>query len=273
MENKKTLNMAYQSEKRVFIFLLLLTCILFVGGAIILYLVPYIGFTNIHPKLPIIMAVVMGAVVSYFVGGALTLTFTVIRGKNLFFNRRIRGQVIRLLFPILVVIGKCFGISKDQVRLAFIFINNKLVLAEAMIVKPERLLILLPHCLQYHGCKVRITGNMENCEACGKCPIRKLVALSRKYHVSIAAATGGTLARRIVKEKRPSMIIAVACERDLSSGIQDAHPIPVFGILNERPNGPCCDTSVDVNRVEAGISFFLGHIDPQQKGISKAEWH
>ena len=101
---------------------------------------------------------------------------------------------------------------------------------------------------------------MENCEACGKCRIKELVALSHKYHVSIAAATGGTLARRIVKEKRPNMIIAVACERDLTSGIQDAHPIPVFGILNERPKGPCYDTSVDVDLVEKGVSIFLGKI-------------
>lgn len=100
-------------------------------------------------------------------------------------------------------------------RLAFIFINNKLVLAEARIVKAERLLILLPHCLQYHECSVRITGDIENCEACGKCRIRELVTLSSKYNVSIVVATGRTLARRIVKEKRPSVIIAVACERDL----------------------------------------------------------
>ena len=97
------------------------------------------------------------------------------------------------------------------------------MLAEApRIVKPERLLILVPHCLQYHECRVRITGDIENCDACGKCRIKELVRLSCKYHVSISVATGGTLARRIVKEKQPSVIIAIACERDLTSGIQDA---------------------------------------------------
>ena len=271
MKVTKALIKAYRSEKRIFIFLLLLMCIILTGGAITLYLVPYIGFTNIHPKLPLIIAVMMGAILLYLVGGALTLVLTVIRGKNLFFNRCIRGQVIRLLFPILVVIGKCVGFSKDQVRLAFIFINNKLVLAEERIVSPERLLILVPHCLQYHECKVRITGDIENCEACGRCRIKELVTLSRKYHVGIAAATGGTLARRIVKEKRPSLIIAVACDRDLTSGIQDAHPIPVFGILNERPKGPCYDTSVDVKLVEEGISYFLGHAGPYSKKPIESE--
>ena len=84
------------------------------------------------------------------------------------------------------------------------------------------------------------------------------MALSRKYNVAISVATGGTLARRIVVEKRPDIIIAVACERDMTSGIQDSYPIPVFGILNKRPFGPCYDTDVDMDLVEKGLRSFLG---------------
>jgi hypothetical protein len=65
------------------------------------------------------------------------------------------------------------------------------------------------------------------------------------------------LARKIVVEKRPEMIIGVACERDLTSGIQDTYPIPVYGILNKRPNGPCYDTDVDLELVEQGMTAFL----------------
>jgi len=226
--------------------------------AVTLWLVPYIGFSNIYDKLPLIMAIVFGAIVLYMIGGALTLVFTVIRGRNLFFNRRIRGVVIRFLFPLLLVMGKLVGIGKDRVRRAFIAVNNELVLAEAKRVSPEKLLLLLPQCLQYHECPVRITGNVENCKECGRCKIKDLLGLSHKYHVEISVATGGTLARKIVVEKRPDIIIAVACERDLTSGIQDTHPVPVYGILNHRPNGPCYDTDVDIERVEKGLKVFLG---------------
>ncbi len=244
-------------QKRIFIFLLLITCVVMVGFAFLLWWVPYVGMTNIHPSLPLIVGVVFAAVVLFGLGGALTLVFTIIRGKNLFFNRKIRGVVIRILFPLLVVVGRCFGISKDEARRSFVAINNSLVLAEAKKVKPDRLLILLPHCLQHHECTVRITGDVENCKACGRCKIKDLVALSGKYHVSASVATGGTLARRIVVEKKPKVIIAVACERDLTSGIQDSYPIPVFGILNNRPFGPCYDTDVDLELVEQGMITFL----------------
>lgn len=248
-----------QPKIRTFILLLLLACVVMVGLAIFLWWVPYVGLGYIHPRLPMVLAIALGGFVLFWLGGALTLVFTIIRGKNLFFNRRIRGVVIRFLFPLLVGVGKCIGISKEEIRKSFVVINNRLVVAEARKVKPEKLLILLPHCLQNHDCTVRITGKVENCKACGKCRIKDLVALSEKYHVSMSVATGGTLARRIVVEKKPDVIIAVACDRDLTSGIQDSYPIPVFGILNKRPFGPCYDTDVDLERVERGLITFLGH--------------
>jgi hypothetical protein len=262
-------------EKLTFIFLLLLTCVGLVGTAVLLWVVPFVGLTNIHPKLPLIMAIAIASIVLFLIGGGLTLVFTIIRGKNLFFNRRIRGVVIRFLFPMLVLVGKCVGVSKDQVRRAFVTINNQLVLAEARRVPPKKLLILLPHCLQNHECDVRITGNVENCKACGKCKMMGLVELSKKYHLPMSVATGGTLARRIVVEKKPEIIIGVACERDLTSGIQDSYPIPVYGILNKRPNCPCFDTDVALELVEKGMKTFLGYENgdptgPGPDGIEQA---
>jgi uncharacterized protein len=260
-------------EKIRFIILLLLACIVLVVLAAALWWVPYVGFARIHPSLPFVMAAVMAGAVLFLLGGALTLVFTILRGRNLFFNRRIRGVVIRFLFPILVAVGRMVGIRKDQVRRSFVAINNQLVLAEARKVPPEKLLILLPHCLQYHECAVRITGDVENCKGCGRCKIKDLVALGRAYGVSMAVATGGTLARKIVVEKRPDLIIGVACERDLTSGIQDTYPIPVYGILNLRPNGPCFDTDVELERVEEGIRRFIEHEEekPQRPGLVDAE--
>ena len=51
--------------------------------------------------------------------------------------------------------------------------------------------------------------------------------------------------------------MAVACELDLTSGIQDSYPIPVIGILNERPHGPCINTKVDIQKVKRAILDFL----------------
>jgi hypothetical protein len=102
---------------------------------------------------------------------------------------------------------------------------------------------------------------VKNCKGCGKCEIKDLIALADEYQIKIAVATGGTLARRIIVQNKPEAIVAVACELDLTSGIQDSYPIPVIGILNDRPNGPCINTKVDILKVRSAI---LDLLEPQQ---------
>jgi hypothetical protein len=246
-----------RSEKTTFISLLLIFCVIIVILAFVLWYIPYVGLPNIHPSMPMLLALFLGFLVAFFVGGALTMFLTVITGKNLFFNRKLRGLVIRILLPLVSIIARPFGIGKDTIRQSFIAINNDLVNAEAPKVDPYEILLLLPHCLQSHHCEIRITGNVFNCKGCGRCKIKDLVTIAKETGVQIAIATGGTLARKIVVEKRPKVIIGVACERDLSSGIQDTYPIPVFGILNKRPNGPCFDTDVDLELVRTAIRRFV----------------
>jgi hypothetical protein len=152
------------------------------------------------------------------------------------------------------------GVPKERVQQSFIELNNHLVRSNNHRTLPGKLLILLPHCIQDFDCEIKITGNIKNCKRCGKCEIKDLVDISEQYQVKIAVATGGTLARRIIVENRPEAIVAVACELDLTSGIQDSYPIPVIGILNERPNGPCINTKVDIQKVRNAILDFLGNL-------------
>ena len=61
----------------------------------------------------------------------------------------------------------------------------------------------------------------------------------------------------MVADYKPKAIVAIACERDLTEGILDTSPISVLGILNIRPEGPCKNTRVDLNKVLNAIDFFL----------------
>jgi len=116
--------------------------------------------------------------------------------------------------------------------------------------------VLLPHCLQIDICNRKLTSDVNNCMRCGKCPVGNLVTLGKKWALKIEVVNGGTLARKKVAVINPDGIVAVACERDLTLGIQDVYPIPVYGVINDRPNGPCYNTCVDMKLVEEGISFF-----------------
>jgi hypothetical protein len=164
---------------------------------------------------------------------------------------------VSILYPVVIRLGKLFKIAQDKIQRSFVEVNNQLVKARRGSMNPGRLLVLLPHCLQDRDCTNRITTNEKNCRRCGRCKVGDLLALGERYGVHVRIATGGTLAREAVKQLRPKAIVAVACERDLTSGILDCIPLPVLGVTNERPNGPCHNTTVRPEAVENAILFFL----------------
>jgi hypothetical protein len=244
-------------QKRIFIGLLVVTCLILFFLIFVLWYVPMVGLRNIHPSLPLFFTLVLAVVVFLMLSGGLLLVFTIVRGKDIFLSHRLRGLVAKVLFPFMILMGKLLGVSKEKVKQSFIELNNHLVRSNSHRTRPDRLLVLLPHCIQDFECPIKITGNVKNCKGCGKCEIKDLIELADQYQVKIAVATGGTLARRIIVENKPEAIVAVACELDLTSGIQDSYPIPVIGILNDRPNGPCINTKVDIQKVRNAIVDFL----------------
>ena len=264
--------MEIRPKKRVFIGLLVFTCIILLFLIFLLWYVPIVGLINIHPALPLAFSFALASLAFLMIFGGLLLVFTIMRGKDIFFSHRLRGLVAKVLFPVMLLMGKMVGIPKEKVRQSFVELNNHLIRSNRHRVRPDKLLILLPHCIQNFDCEIKITGNIRNCKGCGKCEIKDLIELSDRHHLKIAVATGGTLARRIVLENRPEAIVAVACELDLTTGIQDTYPIPVIGILNERPNGPCINTKVDIEKVRNAIIDFLETPNPSgQSGGSNVD--
>jgi hypothetical protein len=153
-----------------------------------------------------------------------------------------------------MIIGSFSSNKKERYQRFIINLNNTLVKKEKII--PKKILLLLPHCLQMDECDIRLTFNIFNCKRCGRCEIKDLIQIAEENGLTLFVATGGSLARRIVTSTKPDAIVAVACENDLSSGIADTYPLPVLGIPNIRPFGPCINTKVDLSRVRDYIEFF-----------------
>jgi len=244
-------------RKRLFVALMGFTCILLIGIIYLLWWVPTKGLANFHPDLPRIVGLIFGALSLLAVLGTGLLVLTTALGKDILFTRFMRLVVIKFLLPVIETMGKLFGIPKDTIRQSFVAMNNSLVSSQRLLVPADRILILLPHCLQLFDCEIKVTGDINKCVRCGRCDIKGLADIAQKYRVDISVATGGTLARKVIIEKRPKLVVAVACERDLTSGIKDCYPLPVIGILNDRPYGPCFNTRVDVEKIDAAIASVL----------------
>jgi len=245
-----------KAKKRLFIGLVAGAAAFVILFLLLTLILPIIGLANVHPWAPYIYSLLIGSLILLVAWATSGLILNILFGRSLFMFSKMRGLTIRLFLPLMTLVGKLFGIPKDRIRSSFVKVNNDLVESRIKRFKPRELLLLMPHCLQRSKCKMRLTYSIDNCKRCGRCPIDDLIGLSEHY-VHLAIATGGTIARRIVVQRRPKLILAVACERDLASGIQDTYPLPVFGILNFRPNGPCLDTNLPLDVLEEAIRRFM----------------
>ncbi len=244
-------------KKRLFVYLLIFTALVVYFIFTILYLIPAIGFNNLPIFIRYLFYIILSIIPLTVTVLTTILVVAIIREKDFSLVKKVRIIAIKVLYPLVVLIGNILKIDIDKIRSSFIEINNSLLSSFKHKFKNNEMILLLPHCIQNSDCKYKITHNIYNCARCGKCKVKDIIELSEKYKIFSGIATGGTMARRIVKEKRPKFIIAVACERDLASGIQDSFPIPVYGIPNKRPYGPCFNTDIDVNELKNSIEFFL----------------
>lgn len=168
----------------------------------------------------------------------------------------IRGN-LNLLFPLLIYLSGVFTGNKDGIRRFMVEINNIAVTSHSGTYAPRDILILLPHCLQDSLCVYKVTHDIMNCRRCGRCCIGEMCELSKSMGIDIRVVTGGTVARSLIQKVKPRLVLSVACERDLTSGISDVRSLPVVGVLNDRVNGPCYNTRVDVQTVKDMLQRVL----------------
>lgn len=145
---------------------------------------------------------------------------------NTWFVRCIIAQV-----PVLVRLAKLFGVSQDRLGSSCVSIANIMTGLRLNNNSCKRPVVLLPRCMDREiVMNVRKISIGFNCMFC---------------HVS-----SYTMVCRKIQELRPSMVIAIACERDLMRGlVEHWHKIPVIGIANKRPIGPCAGATIDMERL------------------------
>ncbi len=148
-------------------------------------------------------------------------------------------KLVNLLLELTLRIGRLIGIAPEKMFNSFLKLHNLIISSDPKHVRPAKMLIILPRCL---------TRDMN-------AALRKM---RDQYGFKMTTAGGGGEARRKIRELRPGLIIAVACERDLLTGFIEVNPhIPVIGFPNIRPCGPCKNTEVDLREIESTIQRHL----------------
>ncbi len=141
----------------------------------------------------------------------------------------------------------------------FVSLSNMMTKLRKKRCPPEGLLLLFPHCIQNSKCKQNIKHDLNECKRCGKCKVKDLLEISEEYGISIAIASGGRIALKRVMAEEVQGVVAIACEKELRTGLMAAMPKAIFAVPNLRPNGYCVDTDVYMDDVLKAIERFLIH--------------
>jgi hypothetical protein len=206
-------------------------------AALALYLFgPRLG--QIHPAVPRVLwtALVVIGLALWAWWGVMVLSFAT---RRALLPERLaeRGPFLRLM-SLTSRIASRFG-RRDWVENASVKVYNALALLRKRKVGTGELLVLIPRCLS----KETLDG---------------VLGIAGKYGVPVFVATRGQLARRVIRERRPKAVVAVACERDMVSGLHDvAGKIPVLGLTMTLPSGPCKDALLNLGQLEEWVRAYV----------------
>jgi len=229
----------FSAAPRVFFRFAALTIAAATGAlALLLYLIgPRLG--TLSPLVPRILwsLVAVLAVLQWLYLGVVAASFY--GGRNLLPERLMeRGPYLQLM-NYTSLIARAFG-KRDWVEHAAIDVYNTLAERRGRKLGKGELLVLIPRCLS----KQALDGVLE---------------IAGRYEVPVFVATRGQLARRVIRERRPRAVVAVACERDMMTGLRDvAGKLPVLGLTMQLPNGPCRDAVIDLGQMEQWVRGLVG---------------
>ncbi|MBA3258775.1 MAG: DUF116 domain-containing protein [Gemmatimonadales bacterium] len=213
---------------------------LFVGVGVVALGLFLLGprVASIHRLLPEILWVGLAAAAVALLVWWAVLLLSYKTGRALLPERLAeRGPFLRLM-RLTSRVAERFG-RRDWVENAAVKVYNALALVRGRKVGKGELLLLIPRCLS----KETLDG---------------VLGIAGKYGVPVFVATRGQLARRVIRERRPRAVVAVACERDMVSGLHDvAGKVPVLGLTMTLPSGPCKDARLNLAQLEDWVRAYV----------------
>jgi uncharacterized protein len=205
--------------------------------AVLLYLLGP-RLSTLHPAIPVVLRTTLAAAAAVLCLWWTVLLLGYATGRTLLPERLAeRGPFLRLM-RFTSRLADRFG-RRDWVENAAVKVYNALALLRGRKVGKGELLLLIPRCLS----KETLDG---------------VLGIAGKYGVPVFVATRGQLARRVIRERRPRAVVAVACERDMVSGLHDvAGKIPVLGLTMTLPAGPCKDALLNLGQLEEWVRAYV----------------
>ncbi len=200
--------------------------------------------------------ILLAILIFVVLGWMITLFSTHTRLKPRWLQKLSKWMLFNIYYPLAKGLAHITFSSKKNLIESFLYFNNEIVLTDQKDIRNTNILVLLPHCLQKEDCTIRITNDIIKCEECGGCDIAKIKKLITEHNVDAAVATGGFLEHKMIEEKKPEVIVAIATAKELVNSLRDNWNYPVYAVLNEQSTTSNEKNPVNISFIAFAIKQF-----------------
>lgn len=112
--------------------------------------------------------------------------------------------------------------------------------------RPEKVLLIMPRCVQKVGCRSQVQESLDECLVCGRCPLGDVAAVCDQHGLPALVAFRSHIAFDLARTQDPSLIVATACHDRLIKALRNVPEVPSLLAPLAGMDRMCINATVDV---------------------------
>ena len=139
------------------------------------------------------------------------------------------------------------GVEEKELFQLYVEAKNRAQIENFASTPYNERIVLLPQCLRATNCPAEIGEYGYECKQCGKCSVAKIMQLTNELgYKGTFVMPGGSLAKKVMLELKPTASLGVACYKELVMGSYLCEKVGVIGQGVELLKDGCINTVVNM---------------------------
>lgn len=147
-----------------------------------------------------------------------------------------------------------FGPLENKFIAAVVTDHNKKVTKHLAQNRPNKVLLIMPRCVQKIGCRSNVQESLDECLVCGRCPLGDVAAICDQHGLPALVAFRSHIAFDLARQQKPDLIIATACHDRLIKALRNVPEVPALLAPLASMDRMCVNASVDLQWLDEQLT-------------------
>jgi len=147
-----------------------------------------------------------------------------------------------------------FGALENRFITAVVASHNQRVTHYLADNRPNKVLLIMPRCVQKTGCRSQVQESLDECLACRRCPLGDVAAVCDQHGLPALVAFRSQIAFDMARRQKPDLIVATACHDRLIKALRNVPEVPSLLAPLAGMDRMCINASVDLEWLDAQLA-------------------